>query len=223
MKTPKICASITGDDTKLIKDAEPLVDFFEVRIDMIGDAWLDVLKDLKRPWIACNRTTEEGGRWQDSEARRIEKLLQAIELGANVVDIELRSKNLDKVVAAIKKRAVGCLISSHHLENTPSLEELRSIVDAQFKAGADICKLVTTATSVEDNWTMLQLIAEFHDAPLVSFAMGPLGVASRVLSPLAGGYFTYASLEAGRESAPGQTTVADLARVYRTLGFGEPG
>ncbi|MCK4579972.1 MAG: type I 3-dehydroquinate dehydratase, partial [Dehalococcoidia bacterium] len=58
-------------------------------------------------------------------------------------------------------------------------------------------------------------------ARVVSFAMGPVGLVSRVLCPLVGGYFTYASLEAGRESAPGQITARELRRVYQMLGNGE--
>jgi len=221
MKRPRICAAITHSNIAAIEEVEPLVDYFEVRIDLIGDAWQDIAKALKKPWIACNRLQEEGGRWQDNEARRIEKLLQAVEIGANVVDIELRTRNLENIVSLIKKRA-GCLISSHDFEKTPSLSELKSIVDRQFKAGADICKVVSTAKKVEDNWTIIQLISEHPDTALVSFAMGPLGALSRVLSPLAGGYFTYASIETGKESAPGQVTVAELARLYEMLGFGLP-
>jgi len=216
MKRPRICAAITDANIKAIHEVESLVDFFELRIDMIGDAWQDVAKQLKKPWIACNRLQEEGGKWQDTEARRIEKLLHAVELGANVIDIELRTKNLENIVPIIKKRA-GCLISSHDFEKTPPFGELASIVDRQFKAGADICKVVTTAKKVEDNWTIMQLISEHPDTALVSFAMGPLGTLSRVLSPLAGAYFTYASIETGKESAPGQVTVADLVTLYKTL------
>ena len=217
MKRPNICAVITDGDVQAIRDVEPLVDLFEVRIDLIGDRWTDVTRELKKPWIACNRLVEEGGAWRDTEARRIEKLLHAMALGASIVDIELRTKNLDNIVAAIKRKA-GCLISHHDLERTPSLDDLNAIVTRQVKTGADICKVVTTAKCTDDNWTTLNLVSERHDMPLVSFAMGPLGVLSRVLSPLAGGHFTYAAIQTGKESAPGQVRVGDLHRLYEMLG-----
>jgi 3-dehydroquinate dehydratase len=44
--------------------------------------------------------------------------------------------------------------------------------------------------------------------------MGPLGLASRLLSPLAGGDFTFASLSEGAESAPGQVTAEELRKLY---------
>jgi 3-dehydroquinate dehydratase/shikimate dehydrogenase len=45
-----------------------------------------------------------------------------------------------------------------------------------------------------------------------------MGLLSRVLSPLAGGYFTYASIETGKESAPGQITVKELIKTYQIIG-----
>jgi len=45
-------------------------------------------------------------------------------------------------------------------------------------------------------------------------AMGPLGLVSRILCPLIGGDFTYASMEKGKESASGQITVTELRKLY---------
>jgi 3-dehydroquinate dehydratase type I len=187
-----------------------------VRIDLIGEGWVYVARKLKKPWIACNRSSDEGGNWNDSEARRKEKLLQAIDLGASIIDIELRTSNLENIITMIKKRA-GCLISTHFQDRTPSLEELKDLVARQINAGADICKVVTRANDVGDNWTVMQLVSERWHVPLVSFAMGPLGVTSRILAPLVGGYFTYASLKAGAESASGQIPVADLVKIYKMM------
>lgn len=213
MKEPRICATIVSNDRKAVKKVEPLVDLFEVRIDLIGDQWQELVSQFQKPWIACNRSASEGGSWQGNEARRIEKLLQATELGAEIIDIELRTKNLNNIVKVIK-RETKCLLSFHDLEKTPPFDKMKQIVEEQLKAGADICKVVTTAQSFEDNLSVLQLVSEFPSTRLVSFAMGPLGALSRILCPLAGGDFTYASIEKGRESAPGQIAVRDLSRIY---------
>jgi 3-dehydroquinate dehydratase-1 len=217
MDRVKICASIVNDDLEAVREVEPLVDFYEVRIDLIGDGWEGLVEQLRKPWIACNRTASEGGKWQGNEARRVEKLLQAVELGAHMVDIELQTRNLDKIVQAVKKRT-ECILSFHDLEKTPSLDEMKKIVQRQLSAGADICKVVTTARAFEDNIVVLQLIREFPGLRLLSFAMGPLGYTSRVLCPLAGGDFTYASMVKGKESAPGQVTVKELTEIYRITG-----
>jgi len=216
MKKPRICAVIVENDPEAVKQTEPLVDLFEVRIDLIGDGWQELIGQFNKPWIACNRSADEGGRWDGNEARRVEKLLQAIELGADIVDIELRAKNLEKVVQVIKKRA-ECLLSFHDLEKTPPLDMMKQIVQQQSSAGADICKVVTTARSFEDNLSVLRLVAESTSTRVVSFAMGPLGAMSRVLCPLVGGDFTYASIEKGKESAEGQITVQELVSIYQMV------
>ena len=66
IRVPKICLAITGNDIKAIKQVEPLVDLFEVRIDLIGDAWQELVKHLKKPWIACNRCAERSCIGSDS-------------------------------------------------------------------------------------------------------------------------------------------------------------
>lgn len=216
MGRPRICAVIVSNDLEAIKKVEPLVDLFEVRIDLIGDGWQGLAKQLKKPWIASNRIADEGGEWQGSESERIKALLSAVELGAKIVDIELKTEDLEKAVKRIKGKA-KCLISYHDFKETPSLKKMREIVKRQLDASADICKLVTTANSFEDNLSVLKLVSDFPQARVVSFAMGPLGLTSRILCPLVGGEFTYASMEEGKESAPGQITASDLRKIYRML------
>ena len=213
MKRPRICAVIVDNDLSAIRGVEPFVDLYEVRIDLIGEGWPELVQRLEKPWIACNRLVDEGGGWKKDEASRIEELLKAIDMGADIIDIELQTKNLAEVVPLIKNKA-KCLVSSHQLTGTPPLDSLKGMVERQLAAGADICKVITTATSFDDNLRVLQLITAFPNEEIVSFAMGPLGSVSRILCPLIGGYFTYASIEEGRESASGQVTVRDLRKLY---------
>ncbi|UCG55206.1 MAG: type I 3-dehydroquinate dehydratase [Dehalococcoidia bacterium] len=216
MRKPTICASIVNNDLKAIKAVMPLVDFFEVRIDIIGDGWQDVAQQLEKPWIACNRIKADGGSWQGSEARRKEELLKAVQLGASIIDIELTTPNLAKIVPLVKKQA-KCLLSFHDFEETPSSEILKKKVKRQLAAGADICKVITYAMNAEDNLTILRLIPEFPEGNIIAFAMGPLGLSSRILSPLIGGYMTYASIEKGEQSAPGQMTAKQIYNLYKML------
>lgn len=213
MSKPKICVSVVNNDLAAVTEVAPLVDLFEVRIDLIGGGWQEIAKSLTKPWIACNRSAEEGGRWQGSEAKRREELLSALELGAAIIDVELFTGNLKEIVSQIKRKA-RCLLSFHDLEKTPPRDRMREIVRKQLEAGADICKVVTTAQKLEDNLAVLQLISDFPKARVVAFAMGPLGLASRILCPLVGGEFTYASIGQGKEAASGQLTVRDLRQVY---------
>ena len=213
MKRPRICGVIVSDDLEMVKRFEPFVELLEVRIDLIGDGWQEVAARLEKPWIACNRSVSEGGGWKGDETRRVEELLRAMELGADLVDIDLGTENLGEITGLIKRKA-KCILSVHQFERTLPLGELKGLVHRELQAGADVCKVITTAEKFQDNLTALQLIAEFPKTRVVSFAMGPLGLVSRILCPLVGGDFTYASLGEGRESASGQMTVGEMRQVY---------
>ena len=217
MNKPRICAVIVNNDLEAIKAVAPLVDLYEVRIDLIGNDWPKIAEQLKKPWLACNRSDEEGGSWRDSETTRVAELVKAAEMGAHIVDVELTTENIEQTVTLIKEAGAKCLISFHSLVGTPSPETLREIMQGELKAGADICKVVTTARTFADNLSVLQLINDFPQTRVVSLAMGDLGVLSRVLCPLWGGDFTYASIAEGSESAPGQITVTVLNRIYQAL------
>jgi 3-dehydroquinate dehydratase I len=218
MNKPRICLSLIDPDLEGIQKAQPEVDLFELRLDILGDNWRTVARGLTKPWIACNRSREEGG-WGDfNTGIRIEALLEAGKAGASIIDFEYSSAGLVDIVSEIKQYS-QCLLSFHDLEATPPIETLIQIVEGQIKAGADICKVVTTAVKFEDNLTVLKLVAHFEGIKVAAFAMGELGRTSRILSPLCGGYFTYACLKEGREAAAGQISVREMREIYRYLKY----
>ena len=216
MKRPHICGVVTEHDEAAIRAAAPLVDLFELRLDLVGPRWPETARLLTRPWIATNRLANEGGRWAGLEADRTAELQRAVELEASIVDLELATSGLGRVIPLIKQRA-ECLISYHNMKATPPLEELIEIVRAELEAGADICKVATTARDFDDNTAILELIRAFPGTRLVALAMGEAGQASRILSPLIGAEFAYAALNEGAGSAPGQLTVIQLVKLYGEL------
>jgi len=216
MRRPRICAVITGDDAGLIRKAGPLSDLFELRMDLVGEGWQDIVPHLHKPWIATMRDVSHGGKFIGSEQGRISRLMRAVELGADMVDIELDCPSLEETVKSIKSDA-GCLVSYHNWDGTPPLEELSAIVRRQITAGAAVCKVVTMAVTVNDNLAVLDLPGLFPGANIIAFSMGPAGTLSRVLSPLMGGYLTYASLDDKADSAPGQLSVSVLRAIYRKM------
>jgi len=193
------------------------VALYEVRIDLIGSDWRGIVESLPRPWIACNRVASEGGAAICPDDDRLASLRQAVDAGAHMVDIELSTQGAGALVADLKGRAQA-IVSYHDIHGAGSEDELADVVARERRLGADICKVVTTARTAGDNATMLRLARRFSNEGIVALAMGPLGMASRVLAPLAGARFTYASLASGHESAPGQLTVRDLRAIYETMG-----
>jgi len=216
MDKPRICAVVMSDEMETIKKAEALADMLELRMDLVGSGWRELAPHLRKPWIATLRDTAHRGKFTGSEEERINELMQAVKLGASIIDVELDCPALGDLVKSIKDRA-RCLVSYHNWDSTPSLEQLSGTVQRQLAAGADICKVVTMANRVNDNLAVLKLLGLFPWIDIISFAMGPAGALSRVLSPLAGGYLTYASIDEAGGSAPGQMSVEALHKIYRMI------
>jgi 3-dehydroquinate dehydratase type I len=212
---PRICVPIISE-SQVISPAGQLADLYEVRIDLIGKNWRNTARQLTKPWLACNRRVEEGGKWQGSEEKRTKELLSALDIGAQLIDIELGTPAVGDIVKEVKGCA-GVIISYHNLHETPPIDRLRQIIINELAAGAEICKVVTTARRMKDNVEVLELIPLFPDTRIISFAMGMMGQISRVMCPLVGGYMTWGSTEEGSESAEGQMAADYLRRIYRAV------
>ena len=199
-----------------------LADVAELRIDKFENQKPQKLKKKlgvlcgKLPLLLTVRLASEGGNWKQDNKHRVDYIEDLLP-HFDGVDFESRSEHFNRVIETAHYYGKIVIGSYHDLKGTPSLDKMKEIVQRELTAGADICKVITTAQSADDNLAVLQLIADFPQTRVVSFAMGPLGFASRVLCPLVGGDFTYASIEKGRESAPGQITVADLRKLYEMM------
>lgn len=216
MNHPRICAVITTLEGAATPELWTGADLLEIRIDMIGKGWENTICALKKPWIATNRLKTEGGLWTGTEeARRIE-LLKALSMGAAIIDIELAAPDLEEIVPLVKKKA-RCMISHHDMKRTPPRSELRRIINDELAAGADICKLVTTARVFDDNAVVLGIINEFKPADVIAFCMGLKGQVSRILSPLSGGSFSYAAINEVETSASGQLTISQMKDIFGAL------
>ncbi len=219
----RICASVlpknVNEAQALFRKAEEsLADFIEVRMDLLKvDVQLeDLAADRKVPLIAADRSHR-------NEADRQAMLLKAAKSGFEYVDTDLSSPKLQNFINQAKTLGARCVVSFHDQNKTPSIPELNRVLEREVSSGADVCKIVTTARQVEDNITLLQFIreAQVRKKP-VCFAMGELGRMSRLLSPVFGSFFTFASLERSGETAPGQMTMQEMRTAYEILGFKRP-
>lgn len=223
---PRICAAITSGTIKeAIKMAgiaeKDGADLLELRLDYLKElkSLADLVKSTNLPTILTLRKQDEGGKFRGSEKERIQAIFKAAEKGFKYVDLELATDSLTNVVNELKKVGLNIIVSAHNFTNTPDLSDMVRIINKQRQAGADICKLITTASTREDNVACLNLVSMVSkQTDVICFAMGKLGIVSRVLSPLIGAYLTFATAVKGRESAPGQLTVKEMRQIYRLLG-----
>nr|BAI40147.1 dehydroquinate dehydratase/shikimate:NADP oxidoreductase [Diospyros kaki] len=219
-----ICAPVMAETAEQMlgqmrKAKELGADLVEIRIDYLKSfspqQHLEVLiKQSPLPTIITYRPTWEGGQYDGDESRRQATLHQAMELGADYIDIEL--KVADEFFSSIQERSPKrpkVIVSSHNYENTPSAEEIGNIAARIQATGADIVKIATTALDITDSARILQLIAH-SQVPTIGLAMGERGLISRILCAKFGGFLTFGALESGIHSAPGQPTLRDLLDLY---------
>ncbi len=186
----------------------------ELRADLCAsaEASLSLLKQLKqrRPVLVTLRTKVEGGRWE-GDRDRVSIYRSALELGADLVDAELRSEAARELGAA----GLPLVASYHDFAGMIERPELERLATAARELGARAVKAIATAESAADGLRLLEWIGERSpDEPeRIGFAMGELGIYSRVLAVSRGAPFTYGSLD--KAVAPGQISARELSEVYR--------
>jgi len=225
--TIRICVSVlpetVAEALELVEKAENhRADLIEVRLDNFKehDKLSDIAGCSKMPLIATSHSVKCHGKFRGSETERKQILLKAAGNGFEYVDIELSASELESIVNDVHGMGAKCIVSFHDFNQTPSLPQMKEVLRKEIASGADVCKVVTTAKSVEDNLTVLSFVSEAcKSAKTVCFSMGELGKISRFLSPLFGGFFTFASLEKGGETASGQLTIQEMRVAYEALGL----
>jgi len=225
--TLEVCAPIPAATVQealnlLRKAEEKHADLIEFRLDYLENSSgiRELASRTRLLRIATNRRTGEGGRFRGREPDRVRALLEAAGVGCEFVDIELATDNVRDIVKKAKRLGAKVIVSYHDFQSTPNLQKLNMILKKQVNVGADICKIVSTANAFEDNLRILEFVSNSNRrGKVVSFAMGKLGVISRILCPVYGAPFTYASVERGAESAPGQLTLDEIRDIYRLMGL----
>jgi 3-dehydroquinate dehydratase-1/3-dehydroquinate dehydratase/shikimate dehydrogenase len=176
------------------------------------------------PLLFTNRAAWEGGQFAGSEEERVELLHQAVRAGAAFVDIELKTDGLlrDALIREAKAGGSQVIVSWHNFTTTPSSQGLRTILQEQYRSGAEIGKIVTMASTFHDCLRVLDLQHEAAEIglPLIAFCMGPVGVISRVATLGLGGFMTYAAADGSQGTAPGQLSLTSLRTIVRELGHG---
>jgi 3-dehydroquinate dehydratase type I len=223
----RICVSILPatipEALRLIEKAEDsYVDFIEIRLDQLGNSreLSDVASHGKTPKIATHRLPSRQGKFSGTSTEQNDILLNAAKSGFEYVDVDLSNPKLKGSVKELNSLGVQSIVSFHDFTGPLTIPEMASILKREISSGADVCKIVTTAKRVEDNLAMLNFAsAASGKTKLVCFCMGESGKVSRLLAPLFGSFFTFASLERGSETAAGQMTVREMKAAYKLLGL----
>jgi 3-dehydroquinate dehydratase / shikimate dehydrogenase len=225
LRMPRVCVAVTASDpAELAEKAESLLrdnSFLEFRLDYLSRPVL-ALPRIKRlieshagvVAIATCRRAASGGKFRGSIASQLDLLSKAAAAGCQLVDVEYQTAVKCKPQQLQKLRGRAALILSFHdFRGTRKLDETLHKMQA---VPADFYKIVSTATTLSDNVTMIKFLDRESDKhSLVGLCMGEQGIISRVLGVHSGSLFTFAAVSPGEETAPGQVTAHALRGVYR--------
>jgi 3-dehydroquinate dehydratase/shikimate dehydrogenase len=227
MNNGKICVSVcakTADETiQQIERAEELADIIEIRFDCLDES------EIKKVWsspasskdeICTFRPKEQGGKRSITEKERLKfwnsddenRWFKFWNTGTETAwaDFEL---DLYEMNATYNRRNMIC--SHHDFNGVP--ENLSEIYNRLKTTNADVLKIAVQADDITDSiavWKLLER-AKSEKKQIIPIAMGEAGKWTRILGLAHGAFMTYAALENGSETAPGQISARDLIETYR--------
>ncbi|MBD3196004.1 MAG: type I 3-dehydroquinate dehydratase [Candidatus Lokiarchaeota archaeon] len=242
---PKICVALPIKDSNLKKNLSLIqeasnesADLIELRLDYIGDFTKitsklisTLIRNSKVPIISTFRHHFEGGNLSTTNSQHFEIISNIIEAKPSYIDLEMghNEEFFQKVLPSILDNNIDLIFSHHNFTNTPSIQEINSIINSfeQKLNNIDlinnkifskfIFKLIFTATSFEDNLKTFVLCKRMKSQKknVIIFCMGQLGIISRLLSAKISGLFTYGSIT--DETAPGQLHIQNMRRFYKLI------
>lgn len=195
-------------------------DLAEVRVDLLSPEelpkWQEIVAGKCLPVIVTNRAAWEGGKWRGSDTERLQILAEAEGLGAEHIDVELAACEQFQSLrtAPLPGHFAKLILSHHNFERPLTKAEVETIRVEMRGAKADIFKIAMMATNALDNALVFETLATAEE-PTIFLAMGEMGQVSRIAAAKYGAYLTFASVGAGRESAPGQVDTERLTSFFR--------
>lgn len=222
MRKINICAEVYGDTLeeflKNIDKAQKLSDFIELRVDCINDLKLSdlpiILKKVKVHHIFTFRHKRDGGNYDGDENKRVCFLQKANDLGFEYIDIDYSVMNQ----ISIKQLKAKRFISYHNFQGVPPFSKLKKILAEMRQRGGEVYKFAIIANSFEEMSDLIKLILlKKKNEEMVVMGMGEKASFTRVLTPMLGGFLTFASLDDKVKLGPGQIPVKELRSIFNKL------
>ncbi len=216
MNSGKICIPVCSETaTGLVAEvgrAAELADIVEVRFDCLSlDELAKAVSTISgakfaKPLIATFRSPDQGGHGSASLGERAE-FWRDLPAGFAYCDMEVD-------VAEMAGEPPTRIVSFHDFDGIP--QNIASIYESLSSLG-DIVKIAVRVDDAADAIPLWKLIerAKADGRKMIPVAMGDAGKWTRILGLAHGAYLTYASLETGSETAPGQITAKDMLGIYR--------
>ncbi len=219
MNKGKICISVcaeTADElVSLIKRAEGLADVIEIRFDCLESVQIPKAISMavsSKTLLLTYRPRNQGGKIDLTVAER-DVFWQTFVNG-----VFHKKKVMIDLEIDLRTRFAGSdfkkIISFHDFTDIP--DDLDEIY-IRLSATGETVKIAVQIKDITDTipiWKLLERAAS-ENKEIIPIAMGEAGKWTRILGLAHGALMTYAALDAGGETAPGQVTARDLTEVYR--------
>ncbi len=163
------------------------------------------------------RSRRQGGEWAITAEDYEKLLLEAAKSGCvDILDVEAAElPDAAGTVARIHRHSVLAAASQHYFSHTPETARMEEELAALKRTGADIAKLAVMPQKNTDVLRLLEATAHMKEQdpsyPLITMAMGGMGIVSRISGQVFGSDVTFATI--GKASAPGQLPMEDVARI----------
>ena len=208
-----ICVAISDKNYDNCLSVLNRVDMAEIRLDLVDFDFEQISQvfSLPKKLIATYRPVD------GKEEERLPKLIAAIEAGAKYVDIEHESEEgyRNELIKYAHKCNCDVIVSYHNFEFTPDCHELEKTVKKAFAMGADVAKVVTMIKTNLDNSKIISLYKD--PGRIVAFGMGNLGKITRIIAPFLGAEFTFAAMDEGLATAPGQISYSKIKSIIQQI------
>lgn len=233
---PKLCVPIMGATREaLLTEAAGVkllpLDLVEWRADFFSGvqepgravAMLGELREAlgEIPILFTVRTRREHGELDIAdEAYARLNMEVARSRKADLIDVELFTQPsvLRLLMAGIHACGVKIIMSNHDFDATPPCSELVNRLRKMRSWGADIVKIAVMPHTPDDVLALLEATREAAKdgkSPVVSMAMGGLGVITRLAGEIFGSALTFGA--ADKASAPGQISAGELRHILNIL------
>ena len=221
---PRICIALGLPDVPTLLDharreAEAGETFLEFRLDFLNNpakgaeaitGFLEQFPDCII--IATCRRHQNHGKFNGSIEEQLVVLDLAVRCGAHAIDVEIETAEVAQERLNQFRGRTQVIVSYHNFEATPPMD---TVVNRIMKVPADAYKIVTTARKPSDNVRVLAAAKALPKHHMIVLAMGELGFPTRVLSPVFGGQYSYATPMFAQGTAAGQVCARQLRHLYR--------
>lgn len=234
---PKICVPLTSQNSQELKEdlneiCKETFDLIEWRMDFFTEqlnedarkAGLLLIKEYfpNKPLLVTYRTVKEGGKGGFEEREYFKRYESMVKTGlVDIIDIEMNlgEQFVRSLIDMAHRHHTFVILSHHNFYHTPPKDELISILKYGQQLGGDIVKLAVMPEKMYDVLVLLEATLEmtekYGEKPIVTMAMGNLGLISRIVGEWFGSSITFGSRK--EASAPGQLPIKQLQQILDIL------